>query len=133
MRTLPTSVQTLPPDGLVLDELISNMQSEFGTPATPQEYRLIVRVPPHEEPPAATEPREAEVAAEVDEDEAASSSRTSRRRRRGRRRPGATGSEFGAGTDSLADREGGPEGDNMLESHSEEATKVVSDPGAAAR
>lgn len=38
-------VKTLAPDGLVLEELISTMQSEYGTPSTPQEYRLIVKVP----------------------------------------------------------------------------------------
>ena len=44
----PRTLQTLPPDGQVLEEVISNMREEYGYPATPQEYRLILRVAPEE-------------------------------------------------------------------------------------
>jgi len=75
----PTTL-TLPPDGTVLEELIANMEAEYGTPATPQEYRLIVKVASAEEPfhlaeqdgPARTQ--------------AASNGEKPRRRSRGRRR-----------------------------------------------
>src|SRR6266851_831493 len=40
----PRVLQTLPADGLVAEELIDAMREEYGYPATPQEYRLIVRV-----------------------------------------------------------------------------------------
>lgn len=40
----PDRPQTLPPDGLVLEDLISTMQQEYGTPSTPQEYRLVLKV-----------------------------------------------------------------------------------------
>ena len=46
----PKTLQTLPGEGLVLEEVIGNMREEYGYPTTPQEYRLIVRV-------AAEEPR----------------------------------------------------------------------------
>ncbi|MGQ0679471.1 MAG: hypothetical protein ACT4OM_07430 [Actinomycetota bacterium] len=91
MRTLPAQVRTLPPDGLVLEELISTMQTEYGTPSTPQEYRLIVKVPPPEDIASPTAP--AEPAAEVKKADPEESARrtNSRRRRRGRRRsPGET-------------------------------------------
>lgn len=88
MRTLPTRVQTLPPDGLILEELISNMQTEYGTPTTPQEYRLIVKLPTHEETPVPPAPDPTAEAAES-EDEATPRPARSRRRRRGRRRTGA--------------------------------------------
>ena len=96
MRTLPTQVQTLPPDGLILEELISTMQTEYGTPTTPQEYRLVVKLATHEEPPV---PAAAESAAEVsdgEEETTLRAPRSPRRRRRGRRRSGAEdGSEEG--------------------------------------
>ncbi|MGH2717835.1 MAG: hypothetical protein ACRDJU_04570, partial [Actinomycetota bacterium] len=44
----PRTLQTLPSEGIVLEELIGSMREEYGYPATPQEYRLIVRVAPDE-------------------------------------------------------------------------------------
>jgi hypothetical protein len=93
-------LQTLPPDGTVLEELIGAMQSEYGVPTTPQEYRLIIKVPAPEEP---TDPAlEAKPAAagsepETDEElEAVPRQRSGRRRRRGRRRGGGmTAAEAG--------------------------------------
>src|SRR5439155_14290941 len=41
-------LQTLPADGLVAEEIIDDMREEYGYPATPQEYRLIVRIAPDE-------------------------------------------------------------------------------------
>lgn len=41
-------LRTLPPDGTVLEEVISDMQAEYGLPATPQEYRLLIRSLPEE-------------------------------------------------------------------------------------
>ncbi|MGH2768178.1 MAG: hypothetical protein ACRDIF_04380, partial [Actinomycetota bacterium] len=43
-------LKMLPPDGIVLEELISEMQAEYGLPSTPQEYRLTIKVT--EEAPA---------------------------------------------------------------------------------
>jgi hypothetical protein len=101
MRTLPTTVQTLPPDGLILEELISNMQTEYGTPTTPQEYRLIVKLPTHEEAPVAPASEPTAEAAES-EDEATPRTARSRRRRRGRRRTGAASEdESGEAVDLL--------------------------------
>lgn len=114
MRTLPSSVQTLPPDGLVLEELISTMQTEYGTPTTPQEYRLIVKVPIHEEPAGPMdgdketrlEPGDPE-----NEDPAVRPNRSTRRRRRGRRRTGVAAGEGDADMEAVlhgvgADQEG---------------------------
>lgn len=72
-------VQTLPPDGTVLEELIADLEAEYGTPATPQEYRLIIKVASGEEPgPPVEEP------AKRQEDETGRP-QGPRRRRRGRR------------------------------------------------
>ena len=90
MRTLPTRVQTLPPDGLILEKLISNMQTEYGTPTTPQEYRLIVKLPTHEETPASPPSDPIAEVAESEDQVAPRPPRSSRRRRRGRRRSGAS-------------------------------------------
>jgi hypothetical protein len=109
MRTLPTRVQTLPPDGLILEELISNMQTEYGTPTTPQEYRLIVKLPTHEEAPAAPA---ADPVAEVEDGEVEAEPRpprSSRRRRRGRRRSGAASEDE---TDDSPEAHGLSEGDD---------------------
>lgn len=54
MATRHTTLQTLPPDGLVLEELIGALQSEYGVPTTPQEYRLIIKTRQPDEP--ATDP-----------------------------------------------------------------------------
>ncbi len=42
----PSKLETLPPDGVVLEELISNMQEEYGTPLTPQQFRLTIKMSP---------------------------------------------------------------------------------------
>ena len=44
----PRTLRTLPPEGLVLEEVIDAMREEYGYPATPQEYRLILRIAPDE-------------------------------------------------------------------------------------
>jgi hypothetical protein len=44
----PRVLQTLPADGLVAEEIIDSMREEYGYPATPQEYRLVLRVAPDE-------------------------------------------------------------------------------------
>jgi hypothetical protein len=94
MTSRPTQLTTLPPDGTVLEELIGAMQSEYGVPTTPQEYRLIIKVPAPEEP---TDPNlearpvavRSEPEVDVEEEEAIlRPPRSSRRRRRGRRRSG---------------------------------------------
>lgn len=82
-------LQTLPPDGTDLEELIGAMQSEYGVPATPQEYRLIIKTPAPEEP---TDPTLEVGPADPSPEPGGSVAvrqRTGRRRRRGRRRAGA--------------------------------------------
>lgn len=49
MVSRPGKLQTLPPDGIVLEELIADLEEQYGTPATPQEYRLVVKVASPEE------------------------------------------------------------------------------------
>ncbi|HEU4866627.1 MAG TPA: hypothetical protein VFV09_02765 [Actinomycetota bacterium] len=96
MSSLPTSLKTLPPDGTDLDDLIGALQSEYGVPTTPQEYRLIIKVPAPEEhtdpslevKPPEPSPQTAEAQPEVDGEAPAARQRSSRRRRRGRRRAG---------------------------------------------
>jgi len=44
MSSRPATLQLLPADGTVLEELISDLKTEYGTPSTPQEYRLTIRV-----------------------------------------------------------------------------------------
>ncbi|MEX0789256.1 MAG: hypothetical protein WD178_00605, partial [Actinomycetota bacterium] len=97
MRSLPSSLKTLPPDGTDLDDLIGALQSEYGVPTPPQEYRLIIKVPASEEPPAphiearpvtATRPDKPDP--EPQADGAPARQRPARRRRRGRRRGGGT-------------------------------------------
>jgi hypothetical protein len=117
MANRPRVLQTLPDDGLVAEEIIGDMREEYGYPATPQEYRLILRVAPDEserqsarrrrEPSVLPEgPAEAtdDVAVEGDETsdapkEAAPTVRRGRlrRRRRGRGRGGGAGKSDGAG------------------------------------
>lgn len=110
MRSIPTQLQTLPPDGTVLEELIGAMQSEYGTPTTPQEYRLIIKVPAPEEvtDPALEAPPEvarAEVKVAPPEQEVVPRTpRPTRRRRRGRRRvPGAALERTEAVSDEVTD------------------------------
>src|SRR5438067_4249366 len=100
-------LQTLPADGLVAEEIIGSMREEYGYPATPQEYRLIVRVAPDEaerqtarrrreaaaparEPGTAGEaaPGDGEEAATTPKEAASPARRRLRRRRRGRGRAG---------------------------------------------
>lgn len=103
MSSLPTSLKTLPPDGTDLDDLIGALQSEYGVPTTPQEYRLIIKVPAPEEhtdpslevrapsPPS----QHAETQPEVDGEAPPARQRSSRRRRRGRRRAGGAAAAEG--------------------------------------
>jgi hypothetical protein len=102
----PRVLQTLPADGLVAEEIIDSLREEYGYPATPQEYRLIVRIAPDEaerqsarrrrEPAALAAVTEApDEATEADDGsdvprEAAPTARRGRlrRRRRGRGRGG---------------------------------------------
>lgn len=108
MSSLPSSVQTLPPDGVVLEELISNMQTEYGTPTTPQEYRLIVKVPVHEEAAAPAEAGAIEAAEDSDEpDDEGRLPRANRRRRRGRRRGSAAAIDAGGEFDGPYDNGAG--------------------------
>src|SRR5437764_12115593 len=131
-------LQTLPADGLVAEEIIGDMREEYGYPATPQEYRLIVRVAPDEaerqsarsrrEPSVLPEgPAEATDGEAVDGDEASDAPKEAaptvrrgrlRRRRRGRGRGGGAGRGDGAGAD-LAGPRGDPPGDSARDSGQE--------------
>jgi hypothetical protein len=94
MLSRPRQLKTLPPDGLVLEELIAGMQSEYGVPSTPQEYRLLVKIasddsieqPGIEPKPSREVPSGAEARA-----------RTARRRHRARHSVDAAGSVEGMG------------------------------------
>ena len=108
MSSRPRQLQTLPPDGLVLDELISDLKSEYGVPATPQAYRLIIKLPVEDQldseasqanaPQANTESPETPEAPQGPGGPA-----QRRRRRRGRRgRVAPTGEAPGA-EDSIGD------------------------------
>ncbi|MGH2733135.1 MAG: hypothetical protein ACRDJF_01770 [Actinomycetota bacterium] len=86
------AVRTLPPDGTVLEEVISDMQAEYGLPSTPQEYRLVIRSLPEEvkdRNPARPEVREASQP-EPDAEQPSASRKTRPRRRRRRGNPTAT-------------------------------------------
>lgn len=87
MSSRPRQLQTLPPDGLVLDELISDLKSEYGVPATPQAYRLIIRLPTADQPDSeASEADESQAQTEGPEaPEGPGGPARRRRRRRGRR------------------------------------------------
>ena len=133
MANRPRVLQTLPADGLVAEEIIDDMREEYGYPATPQEYRLIVRVAPDEaerqsarrrrEPSAPAEgPAEATDEEAVDGDEASGAPKEAtptvrrgrlRRRRRGRGRSGGAGRGDGAGP-NLVGRD--PAGDSARDS-----------------
>ena len=126
-------LQTLPADGLVAEEIIGSMREEYGYPATPQEYRLIVRIAPDEserqsarrrrEPSALPDgPAEATDEEAVDGDEASDAPKEAtptvrrgrlRRRRRGRGRGGGAGRGDGAGP-NLVGRD--PAGDSARDS-----------------
>lgn len=73
-------VETLPPDGIVLEEVVADLEQEYGTPATPQEYRLIIKVASPDEVAAANE----EIARRPEQE--AARPQAARRRRRGSRR-----------------------------------------------
>jgi len=91
----PTTL-TLPPDGTVLEELISDMETEYGTPATPQEYRLILKVASAEEPfhPGDQDtPVRTQAASNADKPRRRSRGRRRRRGRRGPSTPAAGPSE----------------------------------------
>lgn len=86
----------LPPDGTVLEELISTMQSEYGTPSTPQEYRLIIKIAGGTSESNGTRTPE-EAAPTVDGEATAVTAddvRRPKRRRRGRRRQGGQTEPF---------------------------------------
>lgn len=85
MNMRPRVVQTLPPDGLVLEELIDGMRTEYGTPATPQEYRLIIKTLSQEELSEGV-PVEPVDQARPPKPGVSSGARSSRRRRRDGRR-----------------------------------------------
>ncbi len=53
MRALPRerpSSLTAPHDGLTLDEVIGDLQSQWGVPQYPQEYRITIKVADEREP-----------------------------------------------------------------------------------
>jgi len=79
----------LPPDGTVLEELIAEMEAQYGFPATPQEYRLIIKVAAHEEPKEVV----AEGTKDGDSPPRSDRRRSRRNRRRSRRRPGPQGGD----------------------------------------
>jgi ribonuclease E len=85
-------LKTLPADGVVLEDLIAGMQAEYGIPATPQEYRLLIRVPTSsdEVAGAAQEPEDEEPPSR---EEPSIRTARSRRRRRSRRRAGESAAE----------------------------------------
>lgn len=119
-----TTVQTLPPDGTILEEVITEMRERYGPPTTPQEFRLLIRIPGAEIEIPRTEPEDPE---EVDVGEEAAAmaeeagvegagarrARRRRRRRRGGWRPGAGGD--GSGTQSPVSEEGTSEGATGLD------------------
>lgn len=88
----PRRAATLPPDGVVLEEVIASMQSEYGTPTTPQEYRLLVKVGSREVPAEESQQSPAQETegsrAQAGQAPGAPTRRRTRLRRRSRR-PGA--------------------------------------------
>lgn len=94
-------LQTYPPDDLVLDDLIAGLQSEYGVPPTPQEYRLVIRTPSAE---AEAEAADAigEDAADAEETPAPAGTQMSASSRRRRRRRSA--SPRGPGPDETGGR-----------------------------
>lgn len=115
MSSRPAVLTTLPPDGLVLEKLIEELQDEYGTPATPQEYRLIIRVASGDEPRdllVETEPPDTEEPLDPGEAQQAVT-RVQTRKRRGRRR--GTGPDGSPGTDpSPAAGSAGVTGDPVI-------------------
>lgn len=95
----PRQLQTLPDDGIVLEELIATLRDEYGTPTTPQEYRLLIKVPSDEGKPLPREPEEPESAPQELPAQMAPSPRPRRRRRRRGRRPESDSPDAPAPTD----------------------------------
>ncbi len=142
MANRPRVLQTLPADGLVAEEIIDDMREEYGYPATPQEYRLIVRIAPDDaerqgarrrrEPSALPEgPAEATDEEAVDGDEASDAPKEAaptvrrgrlRRRRRGRGRGGGGGRAEGAGPNAA-----GPRSDSASDSGQDSGQKPSPD------
>jgi hypothetical protein len=89
-------VRTLPPDGLILEEIISTMRSEYGVPTTPQEYRLLLKTAIVEDVVETPVPEPRPARQEVSN---ATAPRPARRRRRGRR-PQVPGGSQGSGEGS---------------------------------
>lgn len=77
-------LQTYPPDDLVLDDLIAGLQSEYGIPPTPQEYRLVIRTPSAEAEAADAIGEDAADAEEAPAPAGTQMSASGRRRRRRR-------------------------------------------------
>ncbi|MBW3590782.1 MAG: hypothetical protein KY393_02855 [Actinobacteria bacterium] len=100
MRTHTKRLQTFPPDEVELDDLIAGLQSEYGIPPTPQEYRLVIKTP-SAEPEAAADPTTsvAQETSDATPPGGTPISTTGRRRRR-RRSTSASGH-----TDDAADAE----------------------------
>jgi hypothetical protein len=100
MHSRPKQVHTLPPDGLVLEELIAGMQGEYGVPSTPQEYRLLIKTASSddsvEQPPTEVRPPPREFPSGE-----GSRPRTGRRRRRPRNGMG-TAAAMEGGSEALA-------------------------------
>lgn len=76
----PKRLETLPPDGVLLEDVVAAMQGEYGTPSTPQEYRLMIKVPEVDE----TAEKPAPPPARSAEDSGRRARLRFRRRRRGR-------------------------------------------------
>jgi hypothetical protein len=94
----PRRATTLPPDGVVLEEVIVSMQSEYGTPTTPQEYRLLVRVGGRESHAEEAQPApKREPQASQSQPGPAQGPSGVRRRTRLRRRPRRPGAKQGPG------------------------------------
>ena len=113
MSSRPAKVTTLPPDGTVLEDLIEDLQNEYGIPSTPQEFRLVVRVATGDESKEAmveTEPPDVEEPLGPGEAQQAltrvENRKRQRRRGRGRRPVGPPRSNGRAGES----RPDGPEG-----------------------
>jgi len=99
---------------VILEEVIASMQSEYGTPATPQEYRLLVRVGGRESHAEETQPAPSRERREPREPRTNRSqpgqgqAATARRRTRLRRRPRRPGAKPAA--DDTASTESGSPG-----------------------
>lgn len=82
MHTHTKRLQTLPPDDLELDDLIAGLQSEYGVPPTPQEYRLVIKTPSAEAEPSVDPEHSGPEAGDASADAPISTSGRRRRRRR---------------------------------------------------